>query len=366
MPGGNDGGTNWDRGIYQVAQSTSTFDVVGRHHRRQPDLLRRPVQGPGNRTRFREVENGIFSANAIKAENTEGHRRRRRRRHRQRGSGHNLRSISGPTLDSDYYQTDRLRGSRRRSCEALALGNCLGSITVVKQVVPSPPRPAATDRRHSRRAAGRSPEHGSAGVSFDAPTSRMTAAGTGAANFPLTFTGGTTTGTGHADRDTADRLHPAPGRREERRLHQGRHRRASAGHEQRRHRLHRRRRTTTYPGQLHRLQQGTATRPPGRASTRPGWSTAPTYAEGSQPPGLVAAGDHRRHEPGRGGSRGPASRRATVSRHQRVDQRHRRRSARSTRSQVVLANGATRRPCRCPTTPTLVAGAEHVHDHATS
>ena len=27
-PGGNGGGTNWDRGIYQVAQSTSTFDVA--------------------------------------------------------------------------------------------------------------------------------------------------------------------------------------------------------------------------------------------------------------------------------------------------------------------------------------------------
>ena len=27
-PGGNDGGTNWDRGIYQVAQSASSFDVL--------------------------------------------------------------------------------------------------------------------------------------------------------------------------------------------------------------------------------------------------------------------------------------------------------------------------------------------------
>ena len=42
LPGGNDGGTNWDRGIYQVAQSASPFDVADRDHRRQPDLLWQP------------------------------------------------------------------------------------------------------------------------------------------------------------------------------------------------------------------------------------------------------------------------------------------------------------------------------------
>ena len=190
-PGGNGGGTNWDRGIYQVAQSTSTFDVAVVITDGNPTFYA-AGEGPGNRTRFREVENGIFSANAIKAKNTKviafgvgdgiGNS----------GSGDNLRSISGPTLNSDYYQTTDYQDAGDQLRE-LALGNCTGSITVVKQVVPATAPPGSTT--------GATPAGGwtfagtgSADVSFDAPTSRVTAAGTGAANFPLTFTGGATTG----------------------------------------------------------------------------------------------------------------------------------------------------------------------------
>ncbi len=65
------GGTNWDRGINQVAQSASTFDVLVVITDGNPTFYGDPVQGPGSRTRFRELENGIFSANAVKAEGTE-------------------------------------------------------------------------------------------------------------------------------------------------------------------------------------------------------------------------------------------------------------------------------------------------------
>ena len=92
------------------------------------------AEGPGNYTRFREVENGIFSANAIKAEGT---------RMLAIGvgagisaGGANLAAISGPTLNSDYFQTSNFAqvGTILRN---LALGSCTGSVTVVKQVVPT-------------------------------------------------------------------------------------------------------------------------------------------------------------------------------------------------------------------------------------
>ncbi|QIM15587.1 VWA domain-containing protein [Leucobacter insecticola] len=90
------------------------------------------AEGPGNRTRFREVENGIFSANAVKAEGTkviafgvgDG----------VNGSPDNLRAISGPIAGSDYYQSSDYAAAGEALRE-LALGNCAGSVSVVKQVV---------------------------------------------------------------------------------------------------------------------------------------------------------------------------------------------------------------------------------------
>ena len=52
-----------------MAQSTSTFDVAVVITDGNPTFYG-AGEGPGSRTRFREVENGIFSANAIKAEDT--------------------------------------------------------------------------------------------------------------------------------------------------------------------------------------------------------------------------------------------------------------------------------------------------------
>ncbi len=102
LPGGQDGGTNWDRAFATVAQQTQQYDIVVVITDGNPTFYGDPVQGPGNRTRFREVENGIFSANAIKAKSTRmfavgvgagiG------------GAPDNLRAISGPVAGSDYYQ----------------------------------------------------------------------------------------------------------------------------------------------------------------------------------------------------------------------------------------------------------------------
>ena len=101
------------------------------------------------------------------------------------GSGLNLRSISGPTLNSDYFQTTdypQAAGVLR----ALALGACQGTVSVIKQVIPPGGTVAdATPAADWEFGATTS----TAGLTID-PTSGLTDA-TGGINFGLTFPGGT-------------------------------------------------------------------------------------------------------------------------------------------------------------------------------
>ena len=52
-----------------MQQSTAQFDIAVVITDGNPTVYGN-AEGPGNYTRFREVENGIFSANAVKNENT--------------------------------------------------------------------------------------------------------------------------------------------------------------------------------------------------------------------------------------------------------------------------------------------------------
>ncbi len=179
------GGTNWDRGLYQVAQSPDVYDVAVVITDGNPTYYSSdPVQGPGNFTRFREMENGIFSANAIKAEKTrviafgvgDG----------ISGAPNNLIAISGSTEDSDYFQTTNYQEAGN-ALKALASANCEGTITVIKQVLP--PNGQGLD--------GATP---AGGWTFGAvptdpltvdPLSGETADGTGALSFDVDFNGET-------------------------------------------------------------------------------------------------------------------------------------------------------------------------------
>ncbi|MBF0722216.1 DUF7927 domain-containing protein [Sanguibacter inulinus] len=182
--------TNWDRGLYQVAASSTAFDVAVVLTDGNPTVYA-AHEGPGDLTRFREVENGIFSANAVKAEGTrviavgvgDG----------LGGAPDNLRAISGPAAGSDYYQTDDY-AEAGEALRDLALGTCNGSVSVVKQVVPS--------STTGETVTGATP---SGGWTFEASTSSpgvtpseqsgTTVSGTGAVNFPLEYAGGSSTAT---------------------------------------------------------------------------------------------------------------------------------------------------------------------------
>ncbi|MGW9168963.1 hypothetical protein [Agromyces sp. NPDC055658] len=174
--------TNWDRGISQVAASGIDYDLAVILTDGNPTVYSND-EGPGNRTRFREVENGVFSANAVKALGIrmvavgvgDG----------IDGSPDNLVAISGPDAGSDYFQTENYEAAGETLRE-LALGDCEGSVSVVKQVV--------DEGTTGEQKTGAIP---TAGWEFavdsndpeitPATQSGTTQDGTGAVNFPLEF-----------------------------------------------------------------------------------------------------------------------------------------------------------------------------------
>ncbi|MFD5563231.1 vWA domain-containing protein [Kitasatospora griseola] len=135
-------GTNWDQGLAAVAAATERYQAVVVITDGNPTRFADDAQGDGSRTHFRDVENGIFSANAVKAtgariiavgvgKGVEG------------VSGLNLRALSGPArydgtnlLSADYFQTADFP-SAGQDLHDLALSRCQGSISVVKQIAPA-------------------------------------------------------------------------------------------------------------------------------------------------------------------------------------------------------------------------------------
>ncbi|NUS57142.1 MAG: VWA domain-containing protein [Streptomycetaceae bacterium] len=135
-------GTNWDQGLWAVAQSPEHYEAVVVLTDGNPTRFADDAQGDGSRTHFRDVENGIFSANAVKAtgsrvvalgvgKGVEG------------VSALNLRALSGPTAydgtnpgRADYYQTADFAAAGQQLRD-LAMAQCKGSISVVKQILPA-------------------------------------------------------------------------------------------------------------------------------------------------------------------------------------------------------------------------------------
>ena len=127
-------GTNWDAGLLQAAQHPGVFDEAILITDRPPtasDL----GPAPGGLTRFFEMEAAILSANAVKAEGT----------HivaMQVPTGPtaeppaSLQAVSGPVAESDYFQLADY-GALAEALRQWAQAPCRGTVSVVKQVVPS-------------------------------------------------------------------------------------------------------------------------------------------------------------------------------------------------------------------------------------
>ena len=186
------GGTNWDRGIAQAGSATDTFDVVVMITDGNPSREDDPTQGPGDYTRFKEVEAGIFSANQVKAQGS-------RMLVAAVGNGVsgdtflNLAAISGPTpydpADPNPETADYFRGSYAQAGAALrtvALSNCISSVSVTKLIVPANGTVAEAE---PAGAGWEFDAAGGTGVTVTPPSTETTGDGTGTVNFKLSFAG---------------------------------------------------------------------------------------------------------------------------------------------------------------------------------
>ncbi|MCL2470607.1 MAG: VWA domain-containing protein [Propionibacteriaceae bacterium] len=188
--------TNWDRGLYQVAQQQNAlradekmYDLVIVITDGNPTRYGIPgttaVPSDGIQTRYAEMEQAIFSANAIKARGTrivavgvgDG----------VTGSGYNLAAVSGPVANSDYYAVGWEQAAE--TLQQLALKGCAaettGSLTVIKQLVPE----GVTDLTQGQPLGGWTMDASSPDALLDgqSSTSGVTSVGTGAVSFNVDF-----------------------------------------------------------------------------------------------------------------------------------------------------------------------------------
>lgn len=100
------GGTNWDRGLAAIAESTETYDALFFLTDGNPTQYSSPAQGPGSSTNQATIDAAVLSANLVKGEGTRivpigvndniaGDQLATFREH--------ITQISGPTEGDDYH-----------------------------------------------------------------------------------------------------------------------------------------------------------------------------------------------------------------------------------------------------------------------
>ncbi|KLN36126.1 hypothetical protein FB00_03760 [Cellulosimicrobium funkei] len=136
-------GTNWDQGLRVVADAEPAYQVVVMITDGNPTRFGATGSGgTGGTTHLRDVENGIYSANAVKADGA-------RLLVLGVGSGIddvtrlNLRALSGETFyaggdprDADYFDLDDFEAAGA-ALRDLLLSGCEGRINVTKEIVPA-------------------------------------------------------------------------------------------------------------------------------------------------------------------------------------------------------------------------------------
>jgi len=131
-PGGQAGGTNWDAAFRQLISSAGSYDILVFLTDGNPTFYGSPQSGgSGSDTTFREVEEGVFSANGVKSANPAlkvvGV---------AIGSGaavDNIAAVSGPVADDDYFLAANFVDLQEK-LEEIATNLCGGTVTVRKLV----------------------------------------------------------------------------------------------------------------------------------------------------------------------------------------------------------------------------------------
>ncbi|WP_125100384.1 vWA domain-containing protein [Leucobacter chromiireducens] len=192
-----DGGTNWEQALATAAdaRATNPYDVAIVITDGQPTFWGANASGPGDFTRLVEMEKGIFAANALKAQGTRVVAFGVGAGVSGTANAANLAAISGPTVNSDYYQTSNYQAAGT-TLRALAQGACKGQLTITKMIVPnSTPAGQITGATPAPAGWNFTVSNPGAGVTLPTPaTLATTGDGTGTVAFPLSYAGGTLSG----------------------------------------------------------------------------------------------------------------------------------------------------------------------------
>lgn len=124
------GAVNWDSGLWQIAASTVHYDAVIMLTGGNPTVFGPDAEGAAEATGLRDVENAVYSANALKAKGTAV---------RVIGLGtafrdgeDNLAVVGGPTLAGSVVSYRELGTALR----GLARNACRNTVNVVKKLIP--------------------------------------------------------------------------------------------------------------------------------------------------------------------------------------------------------------------------------------
>jgi hypothetical protein len=180
------GYTNWDAAFSEVAKDGETADynlavMITDGNPTVNDANQGTVPTQNASTRFTTLENGIFSANRLKAQRTRvaafgvgaG----------LTGGADNLRAITG---DGNYFQESNYEQASAE-LKQLVLGACKPTVSVVKKLLPA----GATSTADATPGAGWTFTAAASGSGATMPAAHTTAADTGATNFPIHFPDGT-------------------------------------------------------------------------------------------------------------------------------------------------------------------------------
>lgn len=125
--------TNWDAGLWAVAQVATSFDILIMITDGNPTAYTNASGGNSTgHTRLYEVERGIFSANAVKAEGTHIAITAVGDGVSQAATAHNLRAIS----DSGSFTRSNDYAAAASLLRAQVLRTCTPSVTVTKEIQP--------------------------------------------------------------------------------------------------------------------------------------------------------------------------------------------------------------------------------------
>lgn len=200
------GATNWDQGINQVVPDAAQYDLAIVLTDGNPTTWGNN-QGNGSTTRFREVERGIFAANALKAAGPRVIAFGVGDGLTQAGSVRNLSAISGPDEGSDYFRTEDYAEAGQQLRE-IALAGCTPSVSVTKQVVPPGTPEGSVEGAQLRPGWTFDAEFGGE-ADAEGPTTLVTDE-TGSVNFQLGFPGGEGEGTATITETLEEGYEPHP------------------------------------------------------------------------------------------------------------------------------------------------------------